>query len=153
VLFRSVTLSLKATGIAPGDVTAEQLDLLAGLADDYAFPVIPHYALGEPLVYLNRWDDGRLRVEAPAFRNDPETSLSALMGMGGMANGMLGKTSEKAPTKPLEIKGIFTLMTDARILANNSEDGPDETGPLAKLTWDIGPAAYGAPMALLKMAN
>jgi hypothetical protein len=45
------------------------------------------------------------------------------------------------------------LMTDARILANNSEDGPEETGALAKLTWDIGPAAYGAPMALLKMAN
>ncbi|MCB1842814.1 MAG: nitrite/sulfite reductase [Halioglobus sp.] len=35
--YRSVTISLKSTGIAPGDVTAEQLDLLADLADAYSF--------------------------------------------------------------------------------------------------------------------
>lgn len=123
------------------------------LADDYAFPVIPRYALGEPMIHVTRWDNGRLRVEAPAFRSDPEMSFSALMGMGSMAGGMLGKGPDKMPAEPIAIKGSFTLTTDARILANNSEDGPDETDPLAKLTWDIGPAAYGAPMALLKMAN
>jgi len=35
--YRIVTISLKATGFAPGDVTAEQLELLAGLSDTYAF--------------------------------------------------------------------------------------------------------------------
>ena len=35
--YRIVTISLKATGFAPGDVTAEQLELLAGLSDKYAF--------------------------------------------------------------------------------------------------------------------
>ncbi len=35
--YRSVTVSLKATGFAPGDLTAEQLDLVADLADEYAF--------------------------------------------------------------------------------------------------------------------
>lgn len=35
--YRIVTVSLKATGFAPGDVTAEQLELLAGLADEYTF--------------------------------------------------------------------------------------------------------------------
>ncbi len=123
------------------------------LADDYAFPVIPRYALGEPMIHVTRWDNGRLRVEAPAFRSDPEMSFSALMGMGSMTRGMLGNGPNKMPAEPIAIKGSFTLTTDARILANNSEDGPEETGPLAKLTWDIGPAAYGAPMALLKMAN
>lgn len=35
--YRIVTISLKATGFAPGDVTAEQLELLAELSDSYSF--------------------------------------------------------------------------------------------------------------------
>lgn len=35
--YRIVTISLKATGYAPGDITAEQLELAAELADQYSF--------------------------------------------------------------------------------------------------------------------
>ncbi|MCB1690575.1 MAG: nitrite/sulfite reductase [Halioglobus sp.] len=35
--YRIVTISLKSTGYAPGDVTAEQLELLAELSDEYSF--------------------------------------------------------------------------------------------------------------------
>lgn len=35
--YRSVTVSLKATGIAPGDISAEQMELLADLADELCF--------------------------------------------------------------------------------------------------------------------
>ena len=35
--YRIVTISLKATGFAPGDITAEQFELLAELSDLYAF--------------------------------------------------------------------------------------------------------------------
>lgn len=122
------------------------------LPDDFAFPIIPRYALGEPMIHATRWDNGRARIEAPAFRTDPEMSLSTLIGIGSMASGMLGKTAgDKAPAQPVAIKGRFTLSTDARILANNSEDGPEESGGMQKLVWDIGPASYGAPMALLKL--
>ena len=123
------------------------------LADDYAFPVIPRYALGEPMIHITRWDNGRLRVEAPAFKTDPEMSMGALIGMGSMASGFLGKGSDKMPAAPLPIKGSFTLTTDARILANNSEEGPEDSGATQILRWDIGPASYGAPMALLKLVN
>jgi hypothetical protein len=124
------------------------------LADDFAFPVIPRYALGEPMIHITRWDNGRLRVEAPAFKTDPELSMTALLGMGSIA-AMMGSAAgmDKAPAEPVKIKGTFTLTTDARILANNSEEGPEEAGAMSKLTWDIGPAAYGAPMALLKLVN
>jgi hypothetical protein len=125
------------------------------LADDFAFPVIPRYALGEPMIHITRWDNGRVRVEAPAFKTDPEMSMTALLGMGSMAAGIMGGASamDKAPAEPVKIKGTFTLTTDARILANNSEEGPEDTGGLQTLRWDIGPAAYGAPMALLKLVN
>ena len=35
--YRAVTVSLKATGVAPGDVTDDQLELLADLADRFSF--------------------------------------------------------------------------------------------------------------------
>jgi sulfite reductase (NADPH) hemoprotein beta-component len=35
--YAAVTLSLKKTGVPPGDVTAEQMDRIAGLADRYSF--------------------------------------------------------------------------------------------------------------------
>jgi len=35
--YRAVTLSLKPTGVAPGDVTDRQLEIIAQLADDYSF--------------------------------------------------------------------------------------------------------------------
>jgi hypothetical protein len=120
------------------------------LADDFAFPVIPRYALGNPMIYISRWDDGRVRIEAPTFHNDPDMSMLALMGAGGMmpGMGMKGKNVE-----PLEVKGSFVIKTDANILANNSEEGPAASGALQVLTWEIGPRTYGPPMALLKLAN
>ena len=35
--YRSVTLSLKPTGVAPGDITDAQLEIIADLADEYSF--------------------------------------------------------------------------------------------------------------------
>src|SRR5688572_28197948 len=35
--YAAVTLSLKKTGVPPGDVTSEQMDAIAGLADHYSF--------------------------------------------------------------------------------------------------------------------
>jgi hypothetical protein len=120
------------------------------LADDFAFPVIPRYALGNPMIHVSRWDNGRVRIEAPTFHNDPDMSMAALMGAGGMmpGMGMKGKGVD-----PLEVKGTFTIRTDTNILANNSEEGPSDVGGLQVLTWDIGARTFGPPMALLKLVN
>ncbi len=120
------------------------------LADDFAFPVIPRYALGNPMIHVSRWDNGRARIEAPTFHNDPDMSMTALLGAGGMmpGMGMKGKNVE-----PLAVKGTFTIRTDTTILANNSEEGPSDAGGLQVLTWDIGARTFGPPMALLKLVN
>lgn len=122
------------------------------LADDFAFPVIPRYAVGEPMIHVTRWDNGRLRVEAPAFKTDPEMSMMSMFSAGAMM-GMMGNGGGDKMPEPVTIKGSFTLTTDAPILANNSEDGPEQSGAMQVLRWDIGPANYGAPMALLKLAQ
>jgi hypothetical protein len=120
------------------------------LADDFAFPVIPRYALGNPMIHISRWDNGRVRIEAPSFHNDPDMSMAALLGAGGMMPGMGMKGKD---VDPLEVKGTFTIRTDTNILANNSEEGPSDIGGLQVLTWEIGARTYGAPMALLKLVN
>jgi hypothetical protein len=120
------------------------------LGDDFAFPVIPRYALGNPMIYISRWDNGRVRIEAPSFHNDPDMSMAALLGAGGMMPGMGMKGKD---VDPLEVKGTFTIRTDTNILANNSEEGPSEVGGLQVLTWEIGPRTFGPPMALLKLVN
>ena len=120
------------------------------LADDFAFPVIPRYALGNPMIHISRWDNGRVRIEAPSFHNDPDMSMAALLGAGGMMPGMGMKGKD---VEPLEVKGTFTIRTDTNILANNSEEGPSDIGGLQVLTWEIGARTYGAPMALLKLVN
>jgi hypothetical protein len=120
------------------------------LADDFAFPVIPRYALGNPMIHVSRWDNGRVRIEAPTFHNDPDMSMMALMGAGGMMPGMGMKNKD---VEPLAVKGSFVIRTDLPILANNSEEGPADVSGLQVLTWEIGPRTFGPPMALLKLAN
>jgi hypothetical protein len=119
------------------------------LADDFAFPVIPRYALGNPMIHITRWDNGRVRVEAPTFHNDADVSLMALMGAGGgMIPGMGGANKN---IEPVEVKGTFTIRTNARIMANNTDEGPSDEGGMQVLRWDIGPKTFGPPMALLKL--
>jgi hypothetical protein len=118
------------------------------LPDDFAFPVIPRYSLGNPMIHISRWDNGRVRIEAPTFHNDPDMSMTALMGAGGMMPGMgMGKNDVEA----LEVKGTFTIRTDSAIMANNSEEGPSDAGGLQVLTWEVGARTFGPPMALLRL--
>lgn len=121
------------------------------LADDFAFPVIPRYALGNPMIHVTRWDNGRVRIEAPTFHNDADVSLMSLMGAGSMIPGMGG--AAKKNIEPVEVKGTFTIRTNAKIIANNTDEGPTDEGAIQVLRWDIGPKTFGPPMALLKLAN
>lgn len=120
------------------------------LADDFAFPVIPRYALGNPMIHVTRWDNGRVRIEAPTFHNDADMSLMSLIGAGSMIPGM---GSAKKNVEPVEVKGTFTIRTNAKIVANNTDEGPVDEGAMQVLRWDIGPKTFGPPMALLKLAN
>jgi hypothetical protein len=124
------------------------------LADDFAFPVIPRYSIGQPMIHITRWDNGRLRVEAPSFQNDADLSMVAMMGGGGLMNAMGGGGggASKLP-EPVEVKGTFTIRTDASIIANNTDEGPIDEAGMQVMRWEIGPKTYGAPMALLKLSK
>ncbi len=46
--YAAVTLSLKQTGVPPGDATSDQMDAVADLADRYAFGELRRHARAEP---------------------------------------------------------------------------------------------------------
>lgn len=92
-----------------------------------------------PFVAVEVRADGKVRMQAPAFGNDNESSPGSMGAMGG------GDSDTK------ERIGTFTLTTDAEVISQNQEDGV-ASGPKGKqIVWKITPATRTAPMAVLKL--
>lgn len=92
-----------------------------------------------PFVAVEVRKDGKVRVQAPGFASDNDSSGGA---MGGM-----GDKSAK------EREGSFTLITDAEIVSQNQEDGATDSAHGKQIVWQITPLTRIAPMAVLKFAG
>ena len=55
------------------------------------------------------------------------------------------------PMRPIE--GTFRVVTDARILANNTDEGPTADPRGEMLTWDIDANTLAAPTALIELGE
>ena len=61
-----------------------------------------------------------------------------------------GKGDELMPRMP-ELDGMFSIVTDAPILANNTDEGPVSDAAGQKLNWKINIRAASPPTALIKL--
>ncbi len=133
------------------------------LSHDFMFPVIEGFPMTNPFVQMILRDGDVVRVNAPGFSaNNESNPMSAMTGaMGGMAGlaGMAamgdaadGPAGEEMPNIPT-IEGTFTIVTSGRILANNTDEGPNPTPNGELLTWDISPRTSQAPTALIDMSR
>lgn len=127
------------------------------MGHDFDFPTIEGMPLGSSFVQARLRDDSRLRIEAPGFvgQNSANPMGGMMMGMFGAMAQTKARSSEQggpasgpALTRPIE--GTFRLVTNAAILANNTDEGPQD-GPngMDMLSWTITPGAASAPSALL----
>jgi len=115
---------------------------------DFTFPSIEHFPMANAFVTVNRHKDGTLRIDAPGFATAAgNESLRALMMMGGA-----GRTGGTAPTLPVT-EGTFVLTTDAAVLANNTDTGPQTDSAGQRLDWTINARAAAAPTALLRLGR
>lgn len=122
---------------------------ISGTLDrDFAFPSIERFPMANAFVAVNRHKDGTLRIDAPGFAaaagND---SLRSLMLLGAP-----GKDGAGVPILPVT-DGTFTLTTDAAILANNTDEGPQADMAGQRLAWPINARAGAAPTALLRLGR
>lgn len=120
---------------------------------DFAFPMIEQMPFANFFVVATRRQDGAVRIDAPGFANQAGSNpmQGMLMGMAGMA-GSDDQSDNNAPKIP-EIDGTFRIVTDAEILANNTNDGPSAVASGSQLTWAINKRTAAPPMALIRLTN
>lgn len=112
------------------------------LAQDYVFPMIPDADLMLPFISIRRRADGSVLVTAPAL-----TGGSGVFGARAKTLGL--PDSKDGPAS--KAQGRFTIVTDAEILTNNSEDGPAPHAGGRMLKWDVDAASTKVPEALVRL--
>lgn len=113
---------------------------------DFSFPTFERFPMANPFVQLSLRDDGTVRMDAPGFAGSTADPLKMMM-YGKSAAGQ----SESGTPKMPALDGKFTLTTNAAILANNTDEGPQPSTGGQQLNWKIGGSNHPAPMALIQL--
>ena len=90
-----------------------------------------------PFVAVELRANGTVRVKAPGFANESKDQAGSMGGMGG-------SSGEK-------MDGTFMLDTDAEIVSQNNEDGPQVAGGRRTISWHVTPLTRDAPSAVLRL--
>lgn len=117
---------------------------------DFAFPVIEKMPMGNMFVTVVLRDEGQIRVDAPGFaaQGGGNPMQGMMSGMAGLAQMSEDKDAEEIG-KVVVPEGTFTIVTDGRILANNTDEGPVANAHGQALVWKISPRTEQAPTALI----
>lgn len=123
------------------------------LGHDFDFPTFEDMPMANSFVSIRLRDDGRARISAPGFGPTSGNPLGAMMGMFGAVAEAEGNEMDASTVDTHPIDGTFRIVTDARILANNTDEGPmaDPRGEI--LVWAIDANSSAAPTALLEFAQ
>ena len=128
-------------------------ELSGTMGHDFVFPTFERFPMNNFLLTAAVREPNTVRIDAPGF---------AVQGgegpMGGMMSGMLGvmqifgdeKDQEKLQDFP-ELDGTFAIITNGRILANNTDEGPADVEGMQRLEWIINARTRSAPMALIAL--
>ncbi|AKM10622.1 hypothetical protein [Croceicoccus naphthovorans] len=117
------------------------------LSHPFMFPVVEKLTVSPFLVAVPR-ADGSVRVEAEGFGSETMPSMGPGMGMLAAMGAMKDKGDKPEPILP---DGTFTIVTDGRILANNTDEGPSDVGGMQRLKWTVDTSTKVPPMALIAL--
>lgn len=122
------------------------------LSHDFVFPVVEKMPVANSFVTVVLRKDNQIRVDAPGFANAGSGNPMHGM-MGGMAGMMQMMMEEEGGEMPEVVlpDGTFTIITDGRILANNTDEGPKTVAKGQSLSWDVTPRSEQAPTALIAL--
>lgn len=134
------------------------------MGHDFTFPLIEGFPTTNPFVQVFLRKGGQVRINAPGFaaqNNDPN-GMGAMMGMGSLAGlAAVGASGSGVNAEAEAMKGIpaidgtFTVRAAGgmRILANNTDEGPEAGTAGETLTWRITPRTAQVPTALVATAR
>lgn len=138
--FRSV--SHKGNGVYDVDFAVS-----GQMTHGFVFPMVEKMPTMSPFVVAIPRGDGSIRIEAPGFGGNDSMADPSMAMMMGMASKQAGGDAPKAVLPD----GTFTIRTDGRILANNTDDGPAEAGGMQVLRWEVTSGSKIAPTALIAL--
>ena len=123
------------------------------MGHDFVFPTFERFPMNNWIMTAAVREPRTVRIDAPGFAVQGGSGP-----MGGMMSGMVGvmqifgdaEDKEKMEDFP-ELEGTFTIITDGRILANNTDEGPEDIEGKQRLVWDVTPRTRNAPMALIAL--
>jgi len=123
------------------------------LDHDFAFPTMERFPMGNAFVQLSLQKEGKLRIDAPGYSaasmGGPFQNLAQL----AMMEQTYKNEDDKKETAPLPVlDGKFTVTTDARILANNTDTGPTAVPVGQRLEWEVNTRTANAPTALIQLS-
>ncbi len=124
-----------------GDTIEVDYAISGRLDHSFVFPFNIDAEAVFPFVAIEVRNDGKVRVQAPAFGSSAGSDKAG--GLGGMGGG------DKAEGR----EGTFTLTTDAEIVSQNQEDGAIPTPQGKRIVWKVTPLTKVAPMAVLKLGG
>lgn len=140
-------------------VFSVSFSLTSRMGHDFDFPTLEGVPVGNSFVAARLRDANRLRIEAKGFSAQQAANPFSAMMM-GMASSMAqagaeDETSRNQDEAPAQfahpMRGTFRLITDARILANNTDEGPTDTPEGQILEWAIDADTAAPPTALLEL--
>lgn len=126
------------------------------LSHDLTFPVMEGLTLPNPFIQVVLRDEDVVRVNAPAFASQGANNPMGAFFAGAFGQGLseaIAKDSEDGETGIPEMRGTFTLVTNGKILANNTDEGPNPTPTGEMLVWDISAQTTDAPTALIRLGR
>jgi hypothetical protein len=110
------------------------------ISHNFIYPFNQDAEIIFPFIMVEVRQGGTVRMRAPGFANNSDSSAKA--GMGGMS----GDTSKF-------LDGVFTLDTDAEIVSQNNEEGAAKANGRSIIKWRATPLTKDAPSAVLRFAK
>tara|TARA_R110000751_G_scaffold2018_12_gene9683 strand:- start:525 stop:1358 length:834 start_codon:yes stop_codon:yes gene_type:complete len=119
------------------------------LTHDFTFPTIEGMLGANAFVSINLRDGAQVRVDAPGFSRQQDTN--PMFGGGSLAAFAAMAEADDGGDMPQIVmpEGTFTIVTDGRVLANNTDEGPAPHAAGQSLSWTIGATTQQAPTALI----
>jgi hypothetical protein len=125
------------------------------LGHDFTFPTLERFPIQNSFVVANVRQGGSVRIEAPGFSGQTGNPYQSMM-MAGMASSAAIATGAQDPAagpQLPEMDGTFRIVTDGRILANNTDEGPAAGAGGQVLEWKVNRRTQAAPMALIQLGS
>ena len=117
------------------------------LSHGFSFPQIENMPSAGPFVSIFPRKNNMIRIDATGFAlkamSDP-VALAMLAPPGGMPG-----ESGQGTIAFDKMEGVFTIRTDGRIMANNTDEGPMDVGGMQVLSWQVNGRTETAPTALI----